>query len=1183
MKRIVPVILVFLFCAGFAAAQSMRATLTGRVTDPTGAIVPNAKIVVTDTQTGAKTIVTSNNAGVYTALFLPPGTYSIQVTRAGFKTFLHTDLKLNIMQTITENVVLQVGNVNQTVTVRGGTPLIDIASANVGGTLTSAQAEQLPSNGRAPMGFAHLLFGAVAKGKHSMIQMRPFDNSAASDFSLGGGNSQSNEILLNGVPNMEDGGRVAAFSPELDAVQSVHVQEWSANADQGDTSGGIIDITTKAGTNHYHGTASEFYGGSRPLTARTFFTPSNRKVPSVHYNQFGATLGGPVRIPHLYNGHNKFFFFYSLEGYKGNSPGTVITSVPTQAEREGDFHSLLALNPDYQLYNPFTAYLSGTGSNTEIERHPIPNNCLTDTSSYCATHANAGLHLSPVAQAYMKLMPLPNFSGASTAPDGENNYYAADPTSNNYFSNEARFDYNFSPSNKAYVEFHRSTFIQAGANVFGNSLTGFSNQTNLLGGQVNDVENFSPTLSLETRLGFSRYVIFGGPNSLGQPPTSLGFPGYMASNSTQLALPVLFWADGANIPTLSNQTNTNEHYDDIQLFTEFTKVWGKHTFKFGTDWRANKESLIGHSYANGYFGEVSTNNDFVTANSGVTGVHQPFGGAFALFDLGLPSFGGYQIQAPFQYNNWYFAEFFQDDYKMLPNLTISYGIRIDHETPVTESNNRMVIGFNPTAVNGSTDAAEAAYAAIPNKPSVLPASISPTGTIVYATSGNRHAYSTAAVYLSPRLGFAYAPGFGHGKLSIRGGFGVYVNPFGDYPFAQSYGYSQSTNETISNNDNLTPATTLDNPFPASSPIIPVLGDTLGGNTQLGNGVSFYDPNDKVPYSEKWTLDIEKQFARVWMVEIGYMGMHEVHDSYTNNLSKVPFLPLLVHSEFPDKALTDELNAPIANPFQGTMPGTAQVPNTTGLNTGSKVSVAGLLNAYPEYGGVSEGLIPGAYENFNALLFKLGTEMWHGLTVTYNYEYSRQLGAVTQLNQGGPLWYGETTSDFPNHSSVMLTYELPYGKGRAFAPQSTFLNEVFGGYTITSIYQYLSGTPVGWGNVNYTGNFHDFNSNPGDYLTPSFNTSNFNTNPQDQPNGYNYRTFPQYLLRTDPTNDIDMTMLKNFPVGDRMVIQPRFDAFNAFNRPQFTGPNTNPTSKAFGRINGQLNQPRELQLGIHILF
>ncbi|MGH9607738.1 MAG: carboxypeptidase regulatory-like domain-containing protein [Terracidiphilus sp.] len=1182
MKRIEALIVAFFCLAALAAGQSIRATLTGGVTDPTGAILPHARILITNTETGAETAVLSNSAGVYTAPFLAPGKYQVSVTLPGFKKYLHTGLVLQTEQTVTENILLQLGSASETVTVTAGTPLIDLATANSGQSLSAEQAEELPSNGRSPMGLAHLLYGVVAKGKHSMVQTRPFDNSAASDFSLGGGASESNEVLLNGVPNMEDAARVSAYSPELDAVQAVHVDEFNANADQGDTSGGVVDITTKSGTNQFHGTASEYYGGSRPFTAEPFFNPVGKAVPSVHFNQYAATMGGPVWIPHVINGHNKLFFFYAFEGYKGNSPATTIASVPTAAEREGDFSALLGLGSNYQLYNPYGATESSSGV---ITRNPIPNNCLTNTSSNCSTVANAGLTLDPVAQAYMKLIPMPNYDGASTnVTDGENNFYAADPTSNDYYSNEARVDYTVSNTNKSFFEFHRSHYNEGSGNVFGNALTGSTSVTNFLGGEASDVESFSPTMTLDTRLGFERTEEYGGPNSLGQNPTSLGFPGYIASNSRALALPYITFSDGASIPSLSGKTNTQEYYDDIQLFTELTKVWGRHTVKVGTDWRAQKESQLSSAVANGEFDFHSSNNDFVTASNGSNGVSQPFGGAFALFDLGLPTAGSYDIESKFQFNNWYFAEFAQDDWKMLPNLTVSYGVRLVHETPVTESNNQMANGWIPTAVNGATAAAAAAYAAIPNKPPLAPQAISPTGGVTYATPSDRTAYSTAALDVSPRIGFAYAPGFGHRKLAIRGGIGVYVNPFSDYDFGQSYGYSQTTGMTISNNSHLTPATTLSDPFPTAAPIVPPLGSALGYNTQLGNGVEYYDPGDKVPYSEKWTFDIQKQFGKTWLLEVGYMGKHEVHDAYNNDLSAVPLLPLLAQSEFPDATLTAELNKPVTNPFKGLLPGTAAVPNTTGYQTGSTLSVASLLQAYPEYTGVTERLIPAADQNFNAFLLRFGTQMEHGLAFNFNYEYARQLGAAgPQLNPGGPLWYGETTSDFPNHGSLMLTYQLPFGKGRTFSTSSRALDEIFGGYTVTSIYQFLSGTANSWGNVNYTGNFHDFDSHPHDYLTPSFNTSVFDTASKDQPNSYNYRTFPQYLLRSDPTNDVDLSLLKNFALAERVVLQPRFDAFNAFNRPQFSGPNLSPTSSSFGKISKQLNTGRELQLGVHILF
>ncbi|MGA8041569.1 MAG: carboxypeptidase-like regulatory domain-containing protein, partial [Terracidiphilus sp.] len=267
MKRLLAIALAVISLAGFAAAQEMRSTLTGRVTDQTGAIVPNARIEVTNTATGARTLLRSNATGNYTAPFLVPGRYKVQASMSGFKTYIHTGLELQTEQTVVENIVLTIGKVDESVTVTAETPLVDVATASTGQELTAEEVEDLPSNGRSPIGFAHLEYGAVAKGKHSESQVTPFGNSTGDDFSLGGGASSSNELLLNGVPNMEDSGRTSGFSPELDAVNAVHVDEFAANAALGDTSGGTVNITTKSGSNNLHGTASEYYAGSRPFTA----------------------------------------------------------------------------------------------------------------------------------------------------------------------------------------------------------------------------------------------------------------------------------------------------------------------------------------------------------------------------------------------------------------------------------------------------------------------------------------------------------------------------------------------------------------------------------------------------------------------------------------------------------------------------------------------------------------------------------------------------------------------------------------------------------------------------------------------------------------------------------------------------------------------------------------------------
>ena len=1173
-----------LLSGGIASAQVVRATLTGHVTDPTGASISGAQVTVTDTDTGAVSQLLSNKVGDYTAPYLVPGTYTVQIVAPGFRNYTHAGLVLQTQQTLTENVKMQVGAADQNVTVEGATPLVDIATATTGQVLTAEEVEDLPSNGRSPIGFGHIMYGAVAKGKHSASQVRPFDNGTGSDFSIAGGNSQSNEILLNGQPNMEDGGRIAGYSPQLDSVESISIDEFSANAAMGDTSGGIFNVNTKGGTNQYHGSLSEYYAGSRPLTANPFFQPAGKLQSSVHFNQYGGTLGGPVRIPHVFDGRDKLFFFYALEGYSGKSPATVIESVPTAAERGGDFSALLAISASNQLYNPYSGVLVGKN----VSRQAIPNNCLV---TICNGLPGAGLTLDPVAQAYMKLIPAPNYSGASTGADGENNFFASDPTTNNYRSHAGTMDWNISSKNKLRFEAHHSNYVSASGQTFGNSLTGSTQDTVLEGGQLDDVHTFTSTLTLETRLGLSRYITSSEPNSAGQSPSTVGMPDYVAANSTLLALPSFSFSDASGIQGLSGSPGSTEAYDTIQLYTSLNKIVGHHNIKVGADIRAYKDSFLSPGAADGTFKFSAGSNGFVTSGpAGATsGANQLFGAAFALFDLGLPNSGSFNVATKFQYSSWYNAFFAQDDWKMTHNFTVSYGLRVDHETPSVESANHQVVGFNPTAANAATAAAIANYTTAPNAALAVSA-FQPTGNVIYATGNNRAAYSTAPAYVSPRIGFAYAPDFAHGTLAIRGGFAVYVNPFTDYGgnFGPEYGYSQSTNFVGSNNSNLSPATVLSNPFPTATtpqggvpnPIVQPYGSTYGINTQLGADITYFAPF-KVPYSEHYTLDVQKQIGHSWLFEVGYVGDHQVHNYISNNTNAVPLLPLLSRSPQLDPTVNSFFSASLANPFKGTMSSVGPAAST-GLNTGSTISVGTLLQALPEYSSVTYGHDPVSGGNFNSVLAKVQKQMSQGLQFEFNYIYSRSMGASSQLNAGDKLWYGETTSDFPEHASLSMIYQLPFGKGRRFLNNSRLLDELIGGYEVSTIYQYLSGTPLQWGNVDYTGNYKDFANNPHNYLGETFNTANFYTG-KNQPNGNNYRTFPLYLLRSDPSNNLDATVLKNFTIFHSLVLQPRLDAFNALNHPQFSGASTSPTSSSFGKVNSQLNSSRQLQVGVHLQF
>ena len=977
-------------------------------------------------------------------------------------------------------------------------------------------------------------------------------------------------------------------------------------------------MTTKSGTNRLHGSVSEFYqaAGCSSLSGSTFVSrsangcspfaalPYSQKVggavpPSTHYNQFGGTIGGPVYIPKVFDGRNKLFYFYAYEGYVGQQPpAQTIGSVPTQAERNGDFSALLALGVGYQLYNPGSA----TGTTGAYTRTAIPGNIL----------ANAGLSVSPIAQAYYKYVPLPNYNGPTTTADGQNNYFTYTPTVADYRSHQGRIDYNLSAKNKMWGEAHRSRYLTNQSNYFHNASTGTISDQIHSGGLVEDVQSFNATTFLDVRGSVTRYDNSNSVSASGISPTTVGLPSYLATNSTSLALPQITFGDATNPLSISNQPGSFEHFDTVQLFGTLTKIIGSHSIKLGADIRAYKGSYLSPGAANGTFSFSKGNGNPVAASN--TAAAATFGSSFALFDLGIPTGGSYNVVPPFQYDSFLDGFFLQDDWKLRSNITISAGLRLEHETPVVESQNRMVNGFNPAATNQITAAAQAAYAAHPS-PLLAASAFQPTGGATYASSSSRTAYNVAPVYISPRIGMTWAPMALHQNLVVRLGYGIYTNPFNDYNQGQTYGYSATTTYVLSNNSGLTTSGSLADPFPAASnPIQQPTGNSLGVNVNLGSKMVYYSPVIKVPYSERASLDVQYQIGKTVLIELGYLNNHQVHLSYSNAVDAIPLLPYLSQSPYYNIAATNLLSGAtyaggpattnITNPFKG-------LAGITGsLATASTIAPSQYLMTNPEFTSVTQQLVPGSSSNYNALNARVAKRMGHGLTLNGVFEWSRLLGTFNQLNPGDALNYGETTSDYPYHFSGYGTYQLPFGHGRQFFNKNNILNPIIGGWQVSAIYQFLSGTPMSWGNVIYTGSgfkdFHNVQHSSANVLGKTvFNTAVFDTrtvanpllpadnnpldgakfNPNIQPNAYNYRTFPQYLLRQDYTSNWDANIQKDTALGEGIKLELRMDVFNLLNRPQYNTPNVSPTSAAFGTTSGVYSgaNARQLEVGAHVIF
>ena len=373
-------------------SQEFRSTIGGAVTDQQGAVLPSIEILAIQMDTGAKFRTVSAGDGQYTLPFVPPGIYRVEVGAPGFKKFVRTGIQVSANERVALDVQLELGSASDTVEIAADASIIETSSASTGQVITSRQIENIPLNGRTPLTLAQLSFGVIPNSDPRFN--RPFDNGGPSGFSIGGAPAQTNEILLDGAPDVTANDRVS-YNPPVDVVQQVKVEIFQADVAAGHTGGGTVNQITKSGTNAFHGTLYEFNQTSALESRNFFLSRSGQKLPVGRFNQYGGTFGGPVLIPKLFNGRNKVFFFFAFEGIKDSYPETVTITVPTALERKGDFSQLLNAGAKYQIYNPFTGVTQGS----RIARQPFTNNVIPTSL------------INPIALAYLNYYPLPNAPG----------------------------------------------------------------------------------------------------------------------------------------------------------------------------------------------------------------------------------------------------------------------------------------------------------------------------------------------------------------------------------------------------------------------------------------------------------------------------------------------------------------------------------------------------------------------------------------------------------------------------------------------------------------------------------------------------------------------------------------------------------------------------------------------------
>lgn len=1137
-----------------ASAQEFRATISGQVGDAQGAVVPQASVHAINVGTGASFSGVSAADGQYSLPFLPPGDYRLTAEATGFKKFVREGLRVSTNERITINIELEVGQVTEVVNVTSERSLLETASASTGQVISARQIDNMPLNGRTPLVLAQLAFGVVPSSDPRFY--RPFDNAGPSDFSMGGSPGRSNELLIDGAPDTTTNRRVA-YNPPVDAVEEVKVETFMADAAYGHTSGGTVNVVLKSGTNAVHGTAYEFNQVSNLAAGQFFTNRAGQPKPVTRYNQWGINAGGPIYLPKIYDGRNKWFFYFAYEGVRDALPRPEFATIPSEKERRGDFSDLLGVGSIYQIYDP----ASGVREGGRIRRTPIANNVIP---------AN---RLSPVGQRYLQYYPQPN---QFPNRDGQDNLVISATGERNDFVNYlGRMDFNISEKHKL---FFNTRFNErrnnAGINSLGHQVgtvagsNGGRSRTNY-GIMADDVYTFTPTTFLNTRMNWTRFTEGNRNFSTPFDLTGAGFPAAVAAASTRAILPRITFdaASFGRFTGVGDQGGRENPQDVYQLFSTLTKIRGRHSIKVGTDIRRYGESDVNYGDSAGRynFGTQWTRGPLDNSPSA------PLGQDFAALLLGLPTSGNFDINAARTNFANYAALFVHDDFRVNSKLTLNMGLRWERDYATSERYNRTIRGFDLTTANPIESAARAAYARAPI--AELPVDrFRVPGGLLFASPSERAVYKTRSRYFSPRIGVAWSAG---PKTVVRGGFGLFYQGLGSLGVNQ-HGFSQQTQLVASQDGFLTPYATLANPFPQG--IEQPTGSSLGLSTYLGRQVNFQNSDLQNPNSKRWTISIQRQMSASTVVEAGYVGSSSGNMDVNRQLNFVPRQFLSTNTSR-DQAVIDRLTAQVANPFAGLLRGTSLDASVVGPQQ--------LLQPFPQFPvGTNSLRIDGANlgsSTFHMFQARFEQRFSRDLTVLANYQYSRLMERRSFLNDfDTELEKRVAAEDRPQRFVASFSYDLPFGRGKRFGTGAhKLVNGFIGGWVVNGIYTIQPGPPMTWGNLIYYGG--DLEVNPRN-IDRVFNIDRFNRNAREQLD-FNVRTFSTRFanLRSDGSNNLDFSFLKNTHLREKMNLQFRCEFFNGLNHPTFNPPQLSATNANFGKITQQANVSRRIQMALRFVF
>ncbi len=1157
--------LVVLACAT-ASAQDARGSIVGTVTDATGAVVPGAPVEVINKAMGTRNSLRTNDAGLYTATFLIPGMYQVKVEVAGFKKFLRDDLEVRVNDRIEVDIKLEVGAAEQSVTVTGETPLLNTESATLGAVVDGRRVSELPI----PHGNPYFLIGLAAGVSFTRDPRldRPFEPTHIVGYTMDGTRANRSDITIDGAVSTATAGNgevISSYVPPADIVAEFKVQTATFDASFGQTEGGVTNISLKSGTNQLHGTA--YYTNMTPgLFANDYFANAN-KIPlaDFYYHRWGASTGGPVYIPKVYDGRNKTFFMWGYEGIKEARPRNNGTAtVPTPEMKNGDFSRLLAIGANYQIYNPFTRRSIGSG---RYQQDPFAGNIIPSSL------------FNPISKKVLDTYyPKPLTAGNA---DGTNNYLRPELMEQaDYYTHSIRVDHNFNEKNRMFV---RTSWYDRNStynDYFDNLVTGdyfiFSSRAAV----IDEVYALNPTTVLNLRYGYNRFIrgTNADPEQRGFDLTSLGFPAsYNNSISPDVRRFPRFDITGYQGTGIGGEYRPNDTHN---INASIQKALNRHALKSGVEFRAYREtnSLFANNQTGQFiFDSTWTRGPIDNSPNSPGSLGQSVAGML----LGLPNGSSLVARAADyaeQSTSWGF--FVHDDWRVTDRLSLNLGLRWEFETPLTERYNRSVRGFDTSYIQPFEAAARANYAKSPT-PEVPAASFNSRGGLTFAgVNGlDRTLYNTPKVNLMPRVGISYRIA---NKTVVRAGYGMFFGFLGQRrgDVVQS-GFSRNTNYVPTQDNGLTFLSTLSNPFPNG--ILEPLGSAQGSQTFVGQSITFFNEEPLAPYMQRWQAGVQREIGRGYVLDVTYVGNRGTHIEIGQNLNVTP-QQYLSTSPFRDNTKISYLTANLPNPYVGLMP-----TGASGTFTGAFLSRERLMRPYPQYDAINQSRFDG-YSWYHSLQIGLEKRFSQGYTIAGAYTLSKFMQA-TETYQADDLRPTEVISDAdrPHRLSISGIYELPFGKGRRFLNSANAIVEgIAGGWQLGGVYAYQSGAPINFGNIIFTGNINNIKL-PSDQQTVQrwFNTeAGFERNASLQL-ASNVRTFPLRFgfIRADNIHNYDLSIIKNTRIKERLNVQFKGEFLNAMNHPLFPAPNTTPSVVAFGQAIAatQANYPRRVQLNIKFLF